>query len=332
MPSQLYEIFTLAEHYVGGHMGIARTYKGLDAKYAILEKTKLKTVVEELISSCIPCRLTEANTSRKKLAGSFQRLAPNRLWVMDLIELASDKNILCIVDAFSLFLITSSLGRKTQSKIKTAVNTAIGILGRPDMILTDNASIFTGESMRKFYAQNNIIKKDSSPYHSIARSIVERLNRSIEELITKYSHPQTGYLFEDTLGLVTFILNQRISAYHPYITPSSLMGIYPREARVKLRYEDSNREVTVPEKLEYVKQIDEIVNTVIEKYNYEKEKKKAKVNQKRIPSQFLVGDYVWILRRSTPIGVSRKVRGKYLSQPFQIVKIANNHLVYLEAK
>ena len=84
------------------------------------------------------------------------------------------KMYLVIIDAYSqwtnVFPVLSANSETTTDKLRTLFATH----GIPNSVVTDNATGFVSEEMRKFWKNNGIRHITSSPYHLATNGLAER--------------------------------------------------------------------------------------------------------------------------------------------------------------
>ena len=81
---------------------------------------------------------------------------------------------LVIIDAYSkwieVFPVISANSETTIEKLRTLFATH----GVPNAVVTDNATVFVSEEMKKFWKNNGIRHITSSPYHPATNGLTER--------------------------------------------------------------------------------------------------------------------------------------------------------------
>ncbi|KAK3747907.1 hypothetical protein QZH41_010210, partial [Actinostola sp. cb2023] len=84
------------------------------------------------------------------------------------------KMFLLIIDAHSKWLdihiVNSATTESTVEKLRMTFSTH----GLPEMIVSDNGSVFTSEEFKIFTKRNGIKHVTSSPYHPATNGLVER--------------------------------------------------------------------------------------------------------------------------------------------------------------
>lgn len=128
--------------------------------------------------------------------GEYDRIIafhPNDVWQADLLSVFKtakvNKNyryILNVIDVYSRFLWSVPLKTKSAKEVAAAMVKIIGIAGAPDNFTTDNGKEFLNSDMKAL-----LKKHDTKPWINQAgdhntMGIVERVNRTIRELIRKW--------------------------------------------------------------------------------------------------------------------------------------------------
>lgn len=148
--------------------------------------------VKEYIRACkrcalnkdVPIRKTERKSTVIEVSEPFER------WHVDVIEsitLASARGHRCIFvaqDAFSKWPIALPAKKCTAATIISWVKSAIlDKFGKPKQIMTDHGSVFGSKEFAEFLRRENIEHLTSAIYHHETNGVVERFNRTLEEMI-----------------------------------------------------------------------------------------------------------------------------------------------------
>ena len=136
-------------------------------------------------------------------------------WQVDLIEITASREnnnykfILMIIDVLSKYGWAIPIKNKKPISIKTAFENLLNQDNRkPKIITTDAGTEFINSIFKKFLLENNI-------KHFIARNetkaaVVERWNRTIKEIISKYCHHNKTLKFIDVLQSIIDSYNSTV--------------------------------------------------------------------------------------------------------------------------
>ena len=104
----------------------------------------------------------------------------------------------------------------TTTSTISHLRSIFAIHGLPEMLVTDNASIFTSEEFKLFTKQNGIRHVTSAPYHPASNGLAERAVQTFKKFMKKTSGDS---------------VNTRVSRFlfQYRITPHSTTGISPAE-------------------------------------------------------------------------------------------------------
>ena len=126
-----------------------------------------------------------------------------------------------LVDAHSKWLevevVASATSQATMQKLRAIFATH----GLPEVLVSDNGSVFTSEEFRTFLARNGIQHVTSAPYHPSSNGLAERAVQTFKRGMER-SHSK-----EDIQTRISRFL------FHYRITPHSVTGIPPAELLMK---------------------------------------------------------------------------------------------------
>lgn len=89
------------------------------------------------------------------------------------------------VDAFSGFARATALSSEKADAAITHLLEAISVTGRPAQLKTDNGSAYISHKFQNFLTTYSIAHTTGIPYNSTGRAIVERADRTLEEMLAK---------------------------------------------------------------------------------------------------------------------------------------------------
>ncbi len=118
---------------------------------------------------------------------------------------------LVLVDAHSKWLEVDPVNSATSTTTIDKLRMVFATHGLPDILVTDNGSVFTSQEFKKFARENGIRLVRSAPYHPASNGLAERAVQSFKEAMKKMSY-----------GTIETKLAQFLFRYR--ITPHSVPG------------------------------------------------------------------------------------------------------------
>ena len=123
---------------------------------------------------------------------------------------------LVAVDAHSKWMEVKMVKNATSSTTITALRSIFATHGIPELLVSDNGSVFTSAEFKIFTRNNGIRHTTSAPYHPATNGLAERAVQTFKSFLKK----TPDGILEDRLS--KFLLNYRL-------TPHSTTGITPAE-------------------------------------------------------------------------------------------------------
>ena len=123
---------------------------------------------------------------------------------------------LVVVDAHSKWMEVKMVKNATSSTTITVLRSIFAAHGIPELLVSDNGSVFTSAEFKNFTQHNGIRHTTSAPYHPATNGLAERAVQTFKSFLKK---TPDGTL-EDRLS--KFLFNYRL-------TPHSTTGIAPAE-------------------------------------------------------------------------------------------------------
>ena len=145
---------------------------------------------------------------------------PDRPWVRLHIDYAGPylgKWFLIVVDAHSKWLEVKVVNSATTTTTVEHLRSLFATHGLPEMIVSDNGSVFTSSEFQDFCAKNGIKHVKSAPYHPASNGLAERAVQTFKEAM-KRADPQEAL----STRVSRFLFKYRL-------TPHSTTGISPSE-------------------------------------------------------------------------------------------------------
>ena len=197
-----------------GHPGISRM-KSLARSFVWWPQ--MDDDIADRVKSCNQCQLTRHAPQPAPL---HPWEWPDRPWVRLHIDYAGPylgKWFLIVVDAHSKWLDVKIVNSATTTSTIDHLRSLFATHGLPEMVVSDNGSVFTSIEFQEFCSKNGIKHVKSAPYHPASNGLAERAVQTFKEAM-KRADPQE-------------VLSTRVSRFlFKYrLTPHSTTGISPAE-------------------------------------------------------------------------------------------------------
>ena len=328
MPSSLFKLLCLKEHFITVHSGISTTLKSILNIYHVLDKQKLEETVRLASASCMACIAVRPNYKRKQIFGIFHMgKAAGTSIQLDLIEnLPGGSHFLTITDVYSKFISCYLIKEKTADNVIASLLNYWTLFEVSKYVAHDNGSCFIAEKTRKFLEFHNVTITQSLPMHSTSRSLIERANLSVQQAIMYFGFNQDihyRYLFAHAIYMLNRkeILNCGLTPYELHfrcrLPPGYLHRTYRPEILSGLTEEQINADRKVLDKER--KDFEACIGFIEKQLREKRQARIDKLNEIRQNHDYQVGDYVVVLDYKRWLGKNKKLRPMYLSTPFKIV-------------
>ena len=142
---------------------------------------------------------------------------PQRPWARVHIDYAGPllgRQFLILMDAHSKWIEIKSVTNPTSAATIEHLHSIFATHGLPEMLVSDNGSVFTSSEFEEFTKQNGIRHVRSAPYHPASNGFAERAVQTFK-----------SYMKKETNGTV----DTRVSRFLYRTTPHSTTGITPAE-------------------------------------------------------------------------------------------------------
>jgi len=144
---------------------------------------------------------------------------PQRPWARVHIDYAGPllgQQFLILVDAHSKWIEIKTVMNPTSAVTIEHLHSIFATHGIPEMMVSDNGSLFTSVEFDNFTKQNGIQHVKSAPYHPASNDLAERIVQTFKASMKK-----------ETDGTVNTHMSRFLSQYR--IAPHSTTGITPAE-------------------------------------------------------------------------------------------------------
>ena len=221
----------------GGHMGITRTIHRARERFFW---PYMRTSIRNFIQHCIICSQSKhLPHQRKAPLQPIQVSEPFVFWALDymgpLQETASgNKHILVVMDHFTKWCEAfATKDQKARTVAETLVSRLFSRFGPPTVIHSDQGKNFDSIIMHEIYNLMGLKKTRTTAYHPQCDGLVERQNRTLQDIIT-------NFVSEHSLDWDQW-LDQAVFAYNTSVHESTKMSpyemVFGRPARMPIEVE-----------------------------------------------------------------------------------------------
>nr|KAG5699813.1 hypothetical protein BaRGS_013533 [Batillaria attramentaria] len=170
-----------------GHMGIGKTLKRLRQRYFWPGQQR---DTQLFVKGCASCNRSKHPTRRNRAPlTSYVAGAPMERVHMDILgplpqSRLGHRYILLMVDQFTKWVEAVALpDQSAETVARAAVDTLFSHLGYPLLIHTDQGTNFTSQLFSELCKLLHIIKTRTTPYRPCSNGQVERINRTILQMV-----------------------------------------------------------------------------------------------------------------------------------------------------
>lgn len=155
----------------------------------------LSTIIQDVLKSCEHCTCYKVySTSKKPPIHKIQTSRPFQLVHVDLLELPQTfsryRYVINAVDQYTKWMASQPLRDKSSLSTSKAFSEILsGFPSLPEAVISDNGTEFTGESFTNLLQRYNITQKFVTPYSPQSNGLVERVNRTLMDILTGLGPP-----------------------------------------------------------------------------------------------------------------------------------------------
>ena len=217
------------DHPLSGHMGIQRTLSRLQPKFTWPE---MAADTIDYINRCETCL-------KRKLTGeTIAPLRPVKPTKIIMKKMAADicgpvresrqgnKYVLVLADYASRFVFTAAMTDQTAKTLAIHLRRIFMLFGAPKKLITDRGSNFLSETVKNLCTAFKIERRMTSAFHAQADGLVERINRTMADLLASYIS-DTPDLWDEYLDFVTMAYNTSKHSSTKYTPYELFMGRSP---------------------------------------------------------------------------------------------------------
>ena len=221
VPSSLVGEVLRGAHEDNGHQGIERTTQKINEMYTWIGKYR---DIRSYIRRCETCSKAKELCKKPKIRmGSLSAKKPLAILFIDFmtVDKASDgrESILVMSDAYTKY--TKAIPTRDQTALtvaKVIMNEWIFNFGVPDRIHSDQGRNFMSSLIKELCGLFGIEQSNTTPYHPMGNGQVERMNRTIQNLLRTLSVNEKKK-WPSHLNKLTYVYNRTphaVTGYSPF--------------------------------------------------------------------------------------------------------------------
>ena len=335
LPEELYLAYILSVHSEIHHQGQERTFRVLDNRFFIHDKTKFKLKVKDILNSCVPCSTSKATFYKPYHMQSEYGSEIMQSLTFDIIESVKwfsphsqtpVHSVLGIIDNCSKYIEIFYLSKGTSNEVYNALLSFFSKHRFPAYVHADNSTLFRNKKIYGLFEMFGVKFNRSSPYASRSRTFIERIFRQLRESSRIFCNH-----FPGSNELIAFILFIKVHNHLPlpipeiYMTPHIMVHhehtkhFYIRDHKSVLANNYHKRMVIIDQETLSKEEIDSNVayDKAVEIIRKKLDLHKLAINKNRKPHGFKISDIV------IPKNFSRERKSSpmYLDDPSRIIEI-----------
>ena len=313
----------LHNHRTAGHLGVKKTLGNVSERFWW---PRMKEDVASWCRTCIQCQKRNVRPGRKRMLLQQDPVgAPMERMAMDILTFREETEqgntcVLVVSCYFTKWAEAMALPDHTAITVADALVTEVfARLGVPRVIHSDQGAEFHAELMKELCKLLELPQTKTSPYHAQSDGLVERFNRTLLSMLSKFCE-ENKHTWDDHLPLLMCAYRASIQESTGYAPNMMMLGreitlpidlLYPTPDQNQAAY-------SCP--VEYVEWLKESMEDhfirVREELNTAAVRQKKYYDQRAQMRQFQKGD--WVLRFYPPNIVRSKLNFPYKG-PYLVV-------------
>jgi len=309
-------------HNEMGHIGLEKMHDVISKTYWF---PNVRKKCEEHIKNCLECiAFSEKSGKCEGLINSipkgnvpFETLHIDHYGPID--KEKTKKHVLVVIDAMTKFTRLYPTKTTNSKEAIKALSEYFRAYSRPKTLISDRGTCFTSNEFKQFVESNNIKHIKIATGSPQANGQVERVNRSLGQMIAKASASDKSLSLDNILENIEFAMNNsqhRALKEHPSVV---LFGIAQKGKILDTLKENVvEQNQIIDRNLERVRDNVQVKQKKLQEYNESNANKKRKESKK-----YKEGDLVMIRNFDSHVGASRKLIPRFRG-PYQISKVLRN--------
>jgi transposase InsO family protein len=172
---------------------------------------------QETVTKCIDCARVNVGKQGFHPLRPISANLPFDHIAVDLLSLPNSNakftQVLVVVDVCTRFTVLRPLKHKTAKAVASELWNIFALFGVPKIIQSDNGKEFVNKLVTALYRVHGVEQRLVSSYHPSANGVVERMNRTIIQLLRKLVHgnPQDWHKY---ISFVQYSINNKVASLH----------------------------------------------------------------------------------------------------------------------
>ena len=291
------ELITKSFHDCLGHLGIQKTFNIMCDSY---QWPDMRKIVEKIVAECQVCAERKVIATKKKQHIEVTADRPFEKIIIDIFGPVTKSRYghryaLGIVDVYSRYPMIVPL-RSTDSRtiVNALLSRWIAVFGSPETILSDGGANLSSHMVHEFCLHFGICKIESSAYHPQTNGKIERLFRTVKDMIYSFCK-QEGTDWVDAIPHIEIGLRASI---HNSTNFSPFYVLFGKKMSLPLA-ETQRNNGTHRYQIEYIRETNRIRKEV-------ESQLKTVVREIQMSPAFSVGDLVMIRDSNETKGILRR--------------------------
>ena len=322
---------------LSGHLGISKTYDLVNRKYWF---PHMRIQVQQFVQECDNCQRNKSERSATR--GLLEPLQiPVQKWQSISMDWISglpispnyNDSILTIIDRLThmVHLIPCKTASTALDVAQLLIQHVIRLHGVPRTIHSDRDTRLISRFWKELCRLLGIIPKMTSPYHPSSNGLVERMNRTVEQVLRTTLDRLPLELWEEKLPLVEMCINNS-NLFHSEYSPFYLnYGFHPCVVGDVF---EQNLSSHVEDVEEFVNRMNKDLERITGIMGEAQRSMKDQADEERLPVEFHPGDLVLfnqsrLEKQSGSRSKFAKLKPKLLG-PFTIERFIATNVVELD--
>lgn len=304
-----------------GHLGYTRTLSRVRGRYYW---PRLTATVKHHVRTCLDCqRRKSPPTKRAGLLHPVQiPTTPFDQIGMDLLgplptSSVGNRWVIVATDYLTRYAETKAIQRGTAEEVaRFFIENIVLRHGAPSIVITDRGTAFTAALLDHVLVLSGTIHRKSTAYHPQTNGLTERLNKTLEDMLSMYVDIEHKN-WDEILPYITFAYNTA-KQETTRMTPFSL--VHGREVRTMLDamlpHECDDNETSADA---FTQRAEEARQLARLRIYQQQEYDAGRYNQRHTPVTYETGDRVWVWTPVRRRGLSEKLLRRYFG-PYRVLR------------
>ena len=312
-----------------GHLGVKRTVERIRSRTYWPRVTE---TVKRFCERCEQCQRKKAPAkSPRAPMKTYVSGTPNERVQIDILgplveTYKSNKYLIVLTDCFTKWASAYAVPRATATEVADAILDWISQHGVMKILHSDQGRVFESELVREVCEKFGIHKTRTTSYHPASDGQVERMNRTLIDMLSKYvGQNQRSWDEHIPLALLAYR-----SSVHESTTLSPAMMTYGRELDLPADLVFGSPDVASKQANEppaYVTKLsdrmEKIHNLARDKLLEANERHKRTYDLKQFQNNYKVGDQVLLFMPAVKRGRNKKLSSRWTG-PYRIVEVLSD--------